>query len=65
MVQATTIPTQMLSISIRPELIDCDMYRFLDGDEDAINAYFGEYMSQYPWAVNTEAQLLLIQRGRQ
>ena len=53
------------NLRILPELIDCDMYRFLDGDEDAINAYFGEYMSQYPWAVNTEAQLLLIQRGRQ
>ena len=52
------------NLRIRPELIDCDMYRFLEGDEDAVTAYFGEYMSQYPWAVNTEAQLLLLQNGR-
>lgn len=34
------------SMHIRPEFIDCDMYRFLDGDMDAINAYRGEYMNQ-------------------
>ncbi len=35
---------------IRPELMDCDMYRFLDGDAEAIRAYRGEYMSAYSWA---------------
>lgn len=49
------------NLRIRPELIDCDMYRFLDGDEDAVNAYFGEFMSQYAWASAMEAQLTRIQ----
>lgn len=30
--------------------IDCDYYRFLQGDPVAINAYTGEYMANYSWA---------------
>ncbi len=43
------------TLRIRPELIDCDLYRFISGDVDAINAYRGEYMSAYPWASISEA----------
>jgi hypothetical protein len=43
-------------LRIKPELLDCDLYRFLKGDPKAVNAYRGEYMQEYPWAVfNTEA----------
>ena len=35
---------------IRPELMDCDLYRFLAGDIDAVNSYRGEYMTAYSWA---------------
>ena len=52
------------SLRILPELIECDLYRFLEGDEEAVNAYYGEYMSQYAWASDTEAQLTLIQRNK-
>ena len=52
------------SLRILPELIDCDLYRFLEGDEDAVNAYFGEYMSQYAWASDTEAQLTRLQNEK-
>lgn len=38
-------------IRIRPELLDCDLYRFLKGDMEAVNAYRGEYMRDYPWAI--------------
>ena len=31
------------------------MYRFLNGDIDAINSYRGEYMNSYSWAALTEA----------
>jgi two-component system, LytTR family, response regulator len=41
------------SIAVDPEAIDCDYYRFLDMDVRAINAYTGEFMSQYEWAVFT------------
>lgn len=35
---------------IRPELIDCDRYRFTMGDAATINAYQGIYMYGYSWA---------------
>ena len=38
-------------LRIRPELLDCDLYRFLKGDPEAVNAYRGEYMRDYPWAM--------------
>ena len=38
------------NIAIRPELLDCDYYRMLDSDMEAINAYRGEYMTNYSWA---------------
>lgn len=37
-------------IAIRPDKIDCDYYRFLDGDVNAVNSFMGEYMKQYSWA---------------
>lgn len=44
-------------IAIVPESVDCDYYRFLDGDPDAVNLYRGEYMSQYSWAEKTADSL--------
>ena len=40
---------------ICPEKVSCDLYRFLDGDADAVNRYRGEYMSSYAWAEAIEA----------
>ncbi len=42
-------------IRIVPELIECDYYRWIEGDPIAINAFNGEYMSQYSWAEATLA----------
>ena len=44
-------------LRIRPELVSCDLYRFLEGDPAAVNAYRGKYMSSYSWAVLSEARL--------
>ena len=52
------------SLRIRPEELDCDLYRFLSGDIDAINSYRGEYMSAYSWASLTEAVADRIVFGR-
>lgn len=49
---------------INPELIDCDMYRFIDGDTDTINSYRGEYMNQYSWANLSEAYATRIMESR-
>ncbi|MBR6148458.1 MAG: response regulator [Lachnospiraceae bacterium] len=42
-------------IAIVPEAFDCDYYRWIDGDVAAINAFSGEYMSQYSWSEYTLA----------
>ena len=39
------------NISVDPEKLDCDYYRFQELDAGAVNAYECEYMSQYYWAV--------------
>ncbi len=36
-------------MAIVPDEISCDYYNWIDGDPQAINAYRGEYMSQYSW----------------
>lgn len=38
--------------------MSCDYYDFLTGDPIAVNAWRGEYMSQYVWAEATKAALL-------
>ncbi len=50
------------ALRIVPELIQCDLYRFLDGDPQTIMAYWGEYMTQYAWASAKEAELLKIKK---
>ena len=44
-------------IAVMADQVDCDYYRMLQGDMDAVNAYRGEYMSQYSWAELTAGQL--------
>ena len=53
------------TLRILPERFRCDLYRFLSGDADAINAYRGEYMSGYDWAELTEGYLTRKQRGQE
>lgn len=36
--------------SVIPDNFDCDAYDYLKGMPDAFNNFYGEYMSQYPWA---------------
>ena len=37
-------------LAVDVEKIECDYYRFLDGDTKAINQYNGEFMMNYSWA---------------
>ena len=53
------------TLRILPERFRCDLYRFLSGDADAINAYRGEYMSGYDWAELTEGYLTRKRRGQE
>lgn len=42
---------------IRTELIDCDLYHYLDGEEAYRNRFRGAYMSDYSWAEQTLTML--------
>ena len=44
-------------LAIRADQIECDYYRMLSGNPEAVNAYHGEYMSQYSWAEMTSGRL--------
>lgn len=44
--------------AINPFLLDCDYYRFLDGDLSAIHEFNDEYMVDYSWAEPTVAMLM-------
>ncbi|MCR5451217.1 MAG: response regulator, partial [Lachnospiraceae bacterium] len=37
-------------VALDTQMVDCDYYRFLEGDPAAVNLYQGEYMNQYSWA---------------
>lgn len=37
-------------LRIVPERIECDYYKYLEGDKEAINSYVGEFMNSYSWA---------------
>ena len=41
------------SFRINPEIIRCDYYDFLEGDDATIKSFAGEFMSQYEWAEET------------
>ena len=44
-----------LALDIRA--VDCDVYRFLDGDPVAVNAYRGSYLPAYSWAEFSTASI--------
>ena len=51
------IETQRGTLRVVPGKFTCDAYLFFAGDAAAVNAYRGEYMNQYSWAVMTEAAI--------
>ena len=42
---------------LNTQIVDCDYYRFLEGDARAINSFTGQYMSAYSWAEFTVGYL--------
>lgn len=43
---------------VNTSIVDCDFYRFLEGDIRAINSFTGQYMSTYSWAELTVGYLV-------
>lgn len=54
---AAVLEMESGTLRIDPDRVQCDLYRFLRGESDAIAAYRGEYMSGYAWAELTEGYL--------
>ncbi len=50
--------------AIVPEKIRCDFYDWEKGDIDAVNAYGGEYMSQYGWGEFTLGGLETVKKRK-
>ena len=44
-------------ILLNTKIVDCDYYRFLEGDARVINSFTGQYMSAYSWAEFTTGYL--------
>ena len=42
---------------VDPSKLDCDYYRYLEGDSQAIRSFVGQYMQQYDFAEETALQL--------
>lgn len=43
---------------VRMEMIDCDLYHYLNGEEAYVNRFRGAYMSDYSWAEQTLTMLV-------
>ena len=44
-------------ILVNTRIVDCDYYRFLEGDARAVNSFTGQYMRAYSWAEFTVGYL--------
>lgn len=51
--EGAVVVKQRNLIAVNPALVDCDYYRFLAGEPGAVNAFRGEYMTNYSWAEPT------------
>lgn len=58
--QEEAVVVQRGRIAIVPSAVNCDYYRYLDGDDSVIKQYRGEYMNQYSWAEITNGSLLSL-----
>lgn len=49
---------------IRTDQVDCDLYRILSGDKQAARNYAGQYLQEYSWAEERNAQLYWMLIGK-
>ncbi|MGN0607044.1 MAG: hypothetical protein ACI4JM_11025 [Oscillospiraceae bacterium] len=45
------------SVRINPKMIDCDYYHLIEGDLSYCRLYHNEYMKEYSWAEETNAEI--------
>ena len=46
--------------ALRTDLVECDLYRILGGDEQALRLYDGQYLKEYSWAEERNGQLYFM-----
>lgn len=46
---------------LKTDAVECDLYRLLTGDRQAARKYTGEYLTEYEWAEERNAQLFQMQ----
>lgn len=49
---------------IDTEQVECDLYQMLDGNEEIINRYVGNYLKRYSWAEERIPQLDAIKKSK-
>ena len=49
-------------VAVNINSVDCDYYRWLDGDPYALRQFIGEYMTQYEFAEETRYNLQVKQK---
>lgn len=50
---------------LRTEQVECDLYRMLDGDKEAMAKYNGSYLRRFYWAEERNAQLLQMKNAQE
>lgn len=50
---------------IHTDQVDCDLYRILAGDKQAAKKYGGQYLQEYSWAEERNAQLYWMLLGKE
>lgn len=55
---ADVILKEWNSVRVNVDMIDCDYYHLLDGDSSYRALYHNEYMQEYSWAEETNAELM-------
>lgn len=48
------------SVRLNTDMVDCDYYHYLNGDTSYWRLYHNEYMKEYSWAEETNADLMSI-----
>lgn len=52
------VERQRGALAVVPGAVSCDLFDWNEGKPAGLNAFRGEYMSQYPWAADSLARLL-------
>lgn len=50
------------SLAMRCDMVECDRYDLMAGKKEAVRAFMGDYMINYPWAMNGTGTLIFLKQ---